>query len=369
MVSRTLLGILWITVSLARADEAASPKPAQYAFAGLSIPAASADEPLRKQFSLGLSVRHMEEAAQAWSKDRQCISCHTNGSYLLTRPALTVALGTPPSSSIRDFFIDELDEFEAEDRQALRSGLKPTQVAYLAAGLAEWDRHVTKTCSPETDRALRLMLEAQAENGSFRNLDCWPPLESSAFHGTTVAAMATAAAPGWQAAAMKDPLLAKGIDRMHHYLQQTRPPNDYAQVLLLWTSARVPGLISESRQTSLIDLIWEHQRPDGGWSLRDFGTPETWGSGNRADKLRAEPEFTRPPSDGHMTGLAVLTLREAGIAASDPRIQRAVSWLKANQRESGRWWTRSLNTDKSHFITYSGTCYPLLALAYCHALP
>ena len=69
-----------------------------------------------------------------------------------------------------------------------------------------------------------------------------------------------------------------------------------------------------------------------------------------------------------MTGLAVLVLREAGVPAEDPRLKKAVKWLLANQRESGRWWTRSLNTDKYHYITYSGTAYPLLALAKCGVL-
>ena len=62
-------------------------------------------------------------------------------------------------------------------------------------------------------------------------------------------------------------------------------------------------------------------------------------------------------------------LREAGIPADDPRVQKGVAWLLANQRASGRWWTRSLNTDTYHFITYSGTAYPLLALDLCDALP
>ncbi len=47
----------------------------------------------------------------------------------------------------------------------------------------------------------------------------------------------------------------------------------------------------------------------------------------------------------------------------------AIAWLKSNQRESGRWWTRSLNTDSAHFITYSRTAYPLLALQMCDAMP
>lgn len=111
------------------------------------------------------------------------------------------------------------------------------------------------------------------------------------------------------------------------------------------------------------------QQADGGWSIRTFGAPEEWGAGNRAEKLRAEPEFATPPSDGHQTGLAIVVLRESGVAATDPRIQRGVSWLKGNQRASGRWWTRSLNTDSWHFITYSGTALPLLALSHCDALP
>ena len=108
---------------------------------------------------------------------------------------------------------------------------------------------------------------------------------------------------------------------------------------------------------------------DGGWSIRTFAAPDQWGSGNRAVKLRSESGFLKPASDGHMTGLAVLVLREAGVPAKDARLQKAVKWLLSNQRESGRWWTRSLNTDKYHYITYSGTAYPLLALMRCGALP
>jgi squalene-hopene/tetraprenyl-beta-curcumene cyclase len=41
----------------------------------------------------------------------------------------------------------------------------------------------------------------------------------------------------------------------------------------------------------------------------------------------------------------------------------AVTWLKANQRESGRWYTRSLNNDKAHYITNAGTAFCVLALS------
>jgi squalene-hopene/tetraprenyl-beta-curcumene cyclase len=57
------------------------------------------------------------------------------------------------------------------------------------------------------------------------------------------------------------------------------------------------------------------------------------------------------------------------MSSNHARIQKGISWLKSNQRASGRWWTRSLNTDSWHFITYSGTAFPLLALQLCDALP
>ena len=59
-----------------------------------------------------------------------------------------------------------------------------------------------------------------------------------------------------------------------------------------------------------------------------------WGDGGRAEKLRAEPEFEDPPSDGHQTGLAILVLRDAGVPADNERIARGVNWLLKNQRST-----------------------------------
>ena len=131
----------------------------------------------------------------------------------------------------------------------------------------------------------------------------------------------------------------------------------------------MPDILVSGQKQKLINMIWQQQRSDGGWSIRSFAVPEAWGGGNRAGKLRNEPDFETFPSDGHLTGLAIMVLREAGVNAEDPRIQCGVSWLLANQRESGRWWTQSLNNDHYHFITYSGTAFPLLALSLCDALP
>jgi squalene-hopene/tetraprenyl-beta-curcumene cyclase len=368
---RCLMLAAWCVVAVGISGTALGADPAetpfQYKFEGILIPAASADEPRRDSVSVELAENYLEQGSLAWNGHRKCVSCHTNGAYMQFRPALSGQLGKP-SAAIREHFVASLEAFEKKTAEEQQASVAPAQAIYLAAGLAEWDAHVTKSLSPETDRALRLMLKLQLETGTWGSLDCWPPYESSAFHLATTAAMAVGTAPGWLQG-LQDNELRTRVDKLRSYLSTEKPRQDYDRTLLLWASLRLPGVLTAERQKELVDLVFAKQQPDGGWSIRTFGAPEEWGAGNRAEKLRAEPEFAAPPSDGHQTGLAIVVLRESGIAANDPRIQRGVSWLKGNQRASGRWWTRSLNTDSWHFITYSGTALPLLALSRCDALP
>jgi squalene-hopene/tetraprenyl-beta-curcumene cyclase len=284
------------------------------------------------------------------------------------RPALTDTLGKP-SQRVRDFFEATLRQQLAAPKQELLQELGPTQVVYVAAGLAQWDAHVSKTLSPDTRQALELMFATQEPNGAWKPPgNCWPPFESDSYQAATMAAMAVAAAPGWLAT-LGEGKLSVGVERLKSYLRTESPPHDYGGVFLLWAASSMPDLLTAEKKQKLTEAIWKRQQTDGGWSIRTFAAPEAWGSGNRAAKLRTEPEFLDPPSDGHQTGLAITVLRAAGVPSRDPRIQQGIKWLMTNQRVSGRWWTRSLNTDEWHFITYSGTCYALLALSACDALP
>ena len=338
----------------------------QYLHEDIKIPAASADEPLLTTFSLKKAGDYLENGAIAWTRKRKCVSCHTTGTYMQVRPLLSEVLGKP-STEIRNLFVEQLERFQSMDANESREGANPAQVVYIAAGLAEWDRQITGKLSPPTKQALNLMLRLQEDNGTWGSETTWPPLESSEFQEATVAAMAVATAPGWLEN-LKDEDLRQGVTRLRGYLRETTPPHNYGRVVLLWAATRMPNLIPKSRKKKIVSMIKKHQRKDGGWSIRSFATPEEWGEGNRAEKLREELDFNNPSSDGHMTGLALLVLRAAGVSKEKKFIQRGVEWLKANQRESGRWWTRSLNTEKRHYITYTGTAYPLLALMKCDAL-
>ncbi|MFO0975314.1 MAG: hypothetical protein U0996_02900 [Planctomycetaceae bacterium] len=339
----------------------------QYQFEKISIPKASADEKTRSEVSLQAAAEYLENGSLAWNGQRKCVSCHTNGTYMTIRPALTKSLGAPGEST-RAFFLEQLAKLSAEPNEKLRESTRPAQVIYIAAGLAEWDAAITGKLSEETDKALQLMFAIQETSGTWGSLNCWPPFESDAYHEATIAAMAAAAAPGWlekvkSSSELKD--TAAAVDRLKTYLKTQAPLHDYSRVLLLWTASRMPDLLTEEQKKELIATVQKHQKSDGSWSIRTFAVPEAWGGGNRAEKLKAEPDFADPPGDGHMTGLAIIVLRSNGVPASDEKIQSGIRWLKSNQRESGRWWTRSLNTDSWHFITYSGTAYPLLALQMC----
>ena len=126
-----------------------------------------------------------------------------------------------------------------------------------------------------------------------------------------------------------------------------------AAALAFNDAATTGKLHVQTRQA--LDRMWTLQRDDGGWALATLGDRQ------RADKGTQDTEH----SDGYGTGFVVFVLRRAGTPASDARVQKAVAWLKANQRESGRWITRSLNKDNHHFISHAGTAFAVMALKAC----
>ncbi len=345
-----------------------TPMNYQYHHKDITFARPSSEEP-RIPFAPRLAVDYMEQGAMAWTEERGCISCHSNGTYMMVRPLMSPELGAP-QQAMHDFWLSELQKALAGDPKKRNGSFDGTKAVYLAAGLAIWDAHVLHRLSPETVQALYLMFQFQRPAGDwYIEDDVNPPFESSPYQVATVAARAVANAPGWLT---KQHGTAAGahVALLTHYLRTPQKmQGDYDRTDLLWAASEYPGLLNTKQKRDLIAMIFTHQQFDGGWSIRSFATPEEWGRGTRAAKLRSELEFGFPQSDGHMTGLAIIALRKAGVASSDPRIQSGVHWLLSNQRSSGRWWTRSLIRDGWQFISYSGTAYPMLALSLCDALP
>ena len=105
----------------------------QYKSPDITIPAASADEPVLKKFSLTKANDYLEKGAVAWTRKRGCVTCHTTGTYMQIRPALTLVLGKP-TKEIRKLFTGELAKFQKLKPAALRKGTQPAEIIYTAAG-------------------------------------------------------------------------------------------------------------------------------------------------------------------------------------------------------------------------------------------
>src|SRR5262249_31296754 len=151
-----------------------------------------------------------------------------------------------------------------------------------------------------------------------------------------------------------------GLKKLRDYFKKTPPPNLHHKAWLLWASLKLDGLLSKEDRQKAIQELLALQREDGGWSL---GSMAQW-------KGQAGPvDGKKSPSDGYGTGFVIYVLRQAGVPANDKAIQRGIAWLKSNQRESGRWFTQTLNGSEHHFVTHTGTAYAVLALQTCSGEP
>src|SRR6266478_5200608 len=162
-VSAASLAALFVATlvsAIARAEEKKEENPAQYHFEAITVPPASADEPKLERLSVKKALDYLEHGALAWNGSRKCVTCHTNGTYMVIRPALSARVGAP-NAEMRRHFIASLDQFAQKKPEEQQESVAPAQAIYIAAGLAEWDVHVNKALSPETERALALMFSLQ----------------------------------------------------------------------------------------------------------------------------------------------------------------------------------------------------------------
>jgi squalene-hopene/tetraprenyl-beta-curcumene cyclase len=304
------------------------------------------DEPLRKEFSLAAAADFLDGASADWWKNRQCFTCHTNYSYLLARPGLKKPL--PESLDVRQ----QLEDL-VEKRWVEKGPRWDAEVVMSGAILAQHDTLTTGKLHPTTQKALDRLWTVQRADGGFNWLKCdWPPMESDDHYGATLALIGVGAAPDQYSGT---PPAKAGIARLTDYLAANPPPTVHHKLMVLWAASYHPGLVTEDQRQTWLEEVTMLQRPDGGWNVASLGN---WKRGDDSAQ-----DLTT--SDGYATGLVVFVLRRTGAAADDARIARAIGWLKANQRESGRWFTRSLFKDNKHYLSHAGTAMAVLALTSC----
>lgn len=343
----------------------AKPKPAfQYQSEGIEVPAATADEPKVSAFgpeTIKAARKYLDEGAVCWVREKSCVACHSTGVYLVERSVLTDLLGKP-SEEVRQDFIASIPTKPGGNIQSV----------WRSSGLASWDKHVTGKLSDATDRSLRHTVQCISGEGFIKTIaQVEIPYITTDFELTVQAARAIATAPGWEAT-VRDAGIRERIELMKTRLRQHEPISDFELALKLQLAGLMPELVPRPQRDAAIAMLWRQQLPDGGWSTRRMSDLMKWHvkmDPKVIELIQSLPDAANPGSDPYMTAWAIVLLREAGIAAQDERIQKGITWLKLNQRVSGRWWMTSLFRGNYHYTTYISTAQALRALALCGEIP
>lgn len=303
------------------------------------------DEPVAKEYSLDKAVGFLDSVALTWQKQRQCFTCHTNYAYLYARPQVDAQAAA--HQEVRKFAEEMI-----EKRWPDKGPRWDAEVVATAAALAYNDSVTTGKLHPLTKAALDKMWTVQKKDGGWNWIKCgWPPMEYDDDYGAGLGALAVAVAPEEY---RKTEAAQAGIAKLKEYLAKNPPPTLHHSAMLLWASSYGEPFLTAEQQKKVVDELLALQRPDGGWNLPSL---LPW--------KRDDGSAQSTDSDGYGTGFTVYVLRRSGIPAEDPRLQKAVSWLKQNQRESGRWFTRSLKKDSNHFISHAGTAFAVMAIQSC----
>ena len=301
-------------------------------------------EPIAQDYSLEKAVHFLDSASLQWQKQRKCFTCHTNLAYLYARPA--ISSDVQAHREVRQF-AEEL----VQNRWEEQGPRWDAEVIATAAALAFNDANTTHELHPVTKTALDRMWTIQREDGGWEWLKCdWPPFEHDDHYGVTLAALAVGVAPEDY---VNSPAAQEGIAGIRSYLAANPPENLHHRAMMLWAGKYLDDLVSDEDQQKWVNELLDVQKEDGGWSAATLGE---WA---RAD----DSEQDTVSSDGYGTGFVLFALQQAGVPMNDERMRRGVEWLKANQRESGRWIARSLYKDNKHYLSHAGSAFAVMALA------
>ena len=313
----------------------------------------SSAEPFLKSFSYEKALHASDHAALDWQVTHNCITCHTNGFYLVGR-ALS-GKNAEAYAEVRKFTQGFLAPHVTPDApKSKRRTPGDMGMVSATAFLAISDINTEGKLGETTKHALDYIWKRQSKSGAWeRWIKCnWGPYESDDHFGPSLVALAMGIAA--QDDYVKTEAAAAGDRHVLRYLKANPPESLHQMGMLLWASAYRDDLADKETIAKWQQKLFAAQQENGGWVLPDLGD-ENW---KRSD---GKEQSTTP--DPYATGFAVHVLQESGIARDDPRLMRARNWLKRQQRESGRWFTRSPRKDNKHYISNAATSFALLALA------
>ena len=328
------------------------------------------------QWNPRLAADYLDQRQKEWlawppavSTGSACVSCHTNMTYLLARPALRRILDEPAPTRYETALLDALRTRVKEGKggELVPASSKEPMASQRAGVEAILGALLLGRADPNgamTQEAFQRMWAQQITDGSSRGSWKWFELDrdpwetgESPFYGAALAAVASGAMP---AAYREKADIRERISALAAYLRNSGDKQPlHNRAMLLWSAETIPEVLATSQRRRLIDEIFERQQPDGGWSAESAGP---W-------KERPEAPPSRG-SDAYITAFLAFTLEQGGVAASDPRLAHALTWLRSHQDpKSGYWQADSMNkvyppgSMQVQFMRDAATAFASLALA------
>ncbi|HUB78658.1 MAG TPA: hypothetical protein VMB03_07680 [Bryobacteraceae bacterium] len=300
-----------------------------------------------------LAADYLDARQKAWfawpaakSAGGTCVSCHTQLTYMIARPALREVLGeTGPTeyetailAGVKERTVQNLPMFGSArfKREPLAAQAEGVQSILAALLLARSDPSGASTL-----QAFDRMWAAQIREGASKGGWSWfdfndDPFETrdSAYYGATLAAVAVSAAP---ASYRERPDVKARIGDLAAYLRaaETGQPL-HNRLMLFWVSAALPEAWPRSDCSKLLAEILARQQPDGGWTMESLGP---W---------KDHPEAAiSSGSNNYATAVVALALEQSGIKASHTALAKALRWLVRQQDPAGYWEAISMN---KHYV-------------------
>ncbi len=305
-----------------------------------------------------------------------CMSCHTTLPYALARPALRRALGESAPSPVEEKIFGNLlrrargwrdvepwypDQTRGLPKTSESRAIEAVMNALVLVRRDAPSGRLTDDARTALDVMWKLQMKTGPEAGAWTwlnfNMEPWES-PNSPYFGASLAALAVGTAPPQYT---DSPEIQERIAALRGYFARKHGNVSLLNQLIgLWASSQVPGLLAEPQRQSTIALTRARQHEDGGWSTAELG------SYTRSDRTENDMR-----SDGYATALALLASQGAGVSPADPQIARGLAWLRRNQdRDTGRWIAVSPNkqrdpsSDPGKFMSDAATAYAVLALTY-----
>ena len=272
-----------------------------------------------------LAASYLDERQKEWfawapaaKPGGPCMSCHTGLPYLIARPALRRVLGesapTQWETGLRDAMRARLDGYRPERSRRPR----PSR----SGRSRSWPR-----CSCARRGGPRPAMEAAVE-GRARREAAWNwfelELDPVGEHGSAVLRRGVGGAGGEGRAG---PRIGDRAEALIEYLKRTSLRRSRCKTAWRYCGRR-PARETRMDRGSL-QQAGGRRRMDGG-SDRSLEGPRRSAAGIRQQRLRH--------------GIRRLAMLEAGVKPADPRMARALGWLRSHQdAKSGYWDAVSMN--------------------------